>query len=56
MTSRMLFYKMTAGEYSIVMDDVIKNADEALRIMIYINDKSTVYAKGNSIDGKAPFW
>lgn len=53
------FYMENQGDvvlnywYSIVMDDVIKNADEALRIMIYINDKSTVYAKGNSIDGKA---
>lgn len=53
------FYMENQGDvklnywYSVVMDDVIKNADEALRIMIYINDKSTVYAKGNSIDGKA---
>ena len=39
--------------YSVKMEDVIKNADEALRIMIYVNDESTVYAKGNSIDGKA---
>ena len=39
--------------YKIVMDDVILNADEALRIMIYVNDQKTVYAKGNSIDGKA---
>ena len=38
--------------YSIVMDDVILNADEAIRIMIYVNDEKTVYAKGNSIDGK----
>ncbi len=39
--------------YSVTMDDVILNADEALRIMIYVNDQKTVYAKGNSIDGKA---
>ena len=39
--------------YSVYMDDVIKNADEALRVMIYVNDKATVYAKGNSINGKA---
>ena len=39
--------------YSITMDDVIKNADEALRIMIYVNDEVKVYAKGNSINGKA---
>lgn len=36
--------------YKIVMDDVILNADEALRIMIYVNNEKTVYAKGNSID------
>ena len=39
--------------YYITMDDVIKHADEALRIMIYINDDKTIYAKGNSIDGEA---
>jgi len=32
--------------YYVYMDDVIKHADEALRIMIYVNDKKTVYAKG----------
>ena len=37
--------------YSIVMDDVILNADDAIRIMIYVNDQQTVYAKGSSIDG-----
>ncbi len=53
------FYMENQGEailnywYSIVMDDVIKNADEALRIMIYVNDEKTIYAKGNSIDGEA---
>ena len=52
------FYMENQGDvvlnywYSIVMDDVIKHADEALRIMIYVNDKATVYAKGNSIDGQ----
>ena len=39
--------------YSIVMDDVVKNADEALRIMIIRNDEKKVYAKGNSLDGEA---
>lgn len=39
--------------YSITMDDVIKDADEALRIMIYINDDVKVYAKGNRLNGKA---
>ena len=38
--------------YQVVMDDVILNADEALRVMIIVNDQRTVYAKGNSIDGK----
>ena len=53
------FYMENKGEtvlsywYSVVMDDVILNADEAIRIMIYVNDQRTVYAKGNSIDGKA---
>jgi hypothetical protein len=53
------FYMENQGEavlnywYSIVMDDVIQHADEALRIMIYVNDKKTVYAKGNSINGNA---
>ena len=39
--------------YSVAMDDVIKNADEALRVMIYVNDDVKVYAKGNSINGEA---
>jgi hypothetical protein len=39
--------------YSVVMDDVILNADEAIRVMIIVNDDRTVYAKGNSIDGEA---
>ena len=53
------FYMENQGDavlnywYYIVMDDVIKDADEALRIMIYRNDEVTVYAKGNSIDGEA---
>ena len=53
------FYVENQGEsvlnywYSVKMEDVMKNADEALRIMIYINDTPTVYAKGNSIDGEA---
>ena len=39
--------------YNVYMDDVVKDADEALRIMIYVNDEVKVYAKGNSMDGKA---
>ena len=52
------FYMENQGQavlnywYSIIMDDVIKNADEALRIMVFVNDEKTIYAKGNSIDGK----
>lgn len=51
------FYMENQGQavlnywYYIMMDDVIKNADEALRIMIYVNDEKTVYAKGSSING-----
>ena len=39
--------------YNVYMDDVVKNADEALRIMIYVNDDVKIYAKGNSINGGA---
>lgn len=38
--------------YSIVIDDVIKNVDEAVRIMIFVNDEKSVYAKKNSYTGK----
>ena len=31
--------------YEIVIDDVIKNADEAVRVMIYRNDDMKLYAK-----------
>lgn len=34
--------------YKIVLDDVIKNVDEALRVMIILNDEKTIYAKENS--------
>ena len=33
--------------YQIVIDDVIKNVDDAVRIMIYRNDEKTIYAKKN---------
>lgn len=39
--------------YEIVMKDVIKNVDEAVRVMIYLNDEKTVYAKISSITGEA---
>ncbi len=34
--------------YEIIIDDVIKNVDEAVRIMVYHNGERTVYAKINS--------
>lgn len=34
--------------YEVVLDDVIKNVDEALRVMIILNGERTVYAKVNS--------
>lgn len=39
--------------YKMIVDDVIKNVDEAVRIMIVINGEKTVYAKKSSIDGRA---
>lgn len=39
--------------YEIVMKDVIKNVDDAVRIMIYLNGEKTVYAKESSITGEA---
>ena len=38
--------------YEIIVDDVIKNVDEAIRIRIYRNGEATTYAKPNSIDGQ----
>lgn len=35
--------------YSIIIDDVIKNVDEAARVMVYLNGNRTVYAKVNSV-------
>lgn len=34
--------------YKIVIDDIIKNVDEAIRIAVYLNGNKTVYAKANS--------
>lgn len=34
--------------YELIIDDVIKNVDEAIRIMIIKNDEKVVYAKMNS--------
>lgn len=50
------FYIDNRGEeilhywYEIYLDDVIKNVDEALRIMIILNGEKTIYAKPNSED------
>jgi len=39
--------------YSTIIDDVIKNVDEALRVRIYLNGDSVVYAKKNNTTGEA---
>lgn len=39
--------------YKMSIDNVIKNADEAIRVMIYRNDEKTVYAKKSPTTGKA---
>lgn len=38
--------------YKMSIDNVIKNADEAIRVMIYRNDEKTVYAKKSSTTGE----
>ena len=61
------FYAENQGDrtidywYEIYIDDVIKNVDEAIRIMIYLNDEKTVYGKingdtGKSEEGTVPFY
>lgn len=53
------FYVVNSGKetvhywYEVDIDDTIKNVDEAIRIMIYRNGESTVYAKKNR-DTKKP--
>ena len=39
--------------YKIVVDDVVKNVDEAIRVMIYRNGEREVYSKKNSRTGEA---
>ncbi len=39
--------------YAVYIDDVIKNVDEAIRVMIVMNDEVKVYAKANPITGEA---
>ena len=36
----------------IIIDDVVKDVDEAIRVMLFLNDTKTVYAKLNSSTGK----
>lgn len=36
----------------IIIDDVIRNIDEALRVVVYRNDEKVVYAKTNSTTGE----
>lgn len=36
----------------IIIDDVVKDVDEAVRVMVYLNDEKTVYAKKNSFTGE----
>lgn len=49
------FYIENEGEetinywYSILIDDVILNVDEAIRVMVYLNGEETVYAKLNGV-------
>ena len=38
--------------YEVIIDDVIKNVDEAIRIMIFKDGEPTVYAKVNSVTKK----
>lgn len=49
------FYLENTGDeivnywYTIVVDDVIKNVDEAVRVMIYLNGERQVYGKINAL-------
>lgn len=39
--------------YAIKIDDVVKNVDRAIRVMLYRNDEKVVYAKANELTGNA---
>jgi len=39
--------------YEFVIDDVIKNVDEAIRVMVYQNGEKEVYAKKNALSNNA---
>ena len=41
--------------YTVVVDDVIRNVDKAIRIRIYHNGVSTTYAKSNEQTGEAEY-
>lgn len=51
------FYLENQGEetinywYSVTIDDIIKNVDDAVRVMIFINDDRLVFAKKSPITG-----
>lgn len=53
------FYIENEGEvsvnywYSIIIDDVIKRVDEAVRVIVFLNDEEIVYAKINNETGEA---
>ena len=38
--------------YEIFIDDVIKNVDKAIRVIVYRNDEKTTYAKANEATGE----
>lgn len=47
--------------YEVIIDDVIKRVDEAIRIMIFVNGDKTIYAKLNEVtkeaeEGTVPFY
>ena len=39
--------------YTILVDDVIKNVDKAIRVMLYKNGEREVYARANEATGQA---
>lgn len=53
------FYVVNDGEetvnywYEITIDDIVRNVDEAIRVMVYQNGKPTVYAKKSKVTKKA---
>ena len=41
--------------YQILVDDVVKNVDKAIRVMVYRNGERKIYAKPNGATGEAEF-